>query len=59
MNTITKDTWKKLEDGTMELVSSETFEVEGPSHEELIAQKEEQLLKIYEELQSLKTSQQD
>ena len=59
MNTITKETWKKLEDGTMQLVSSETFEVEGPSPEELIAEKEEQLLQIYTELQSLKTGQQD
>lgn len=47
-------TWKKLEDGTMELVSDVNVEVEKPSAEELITEKEEQLLSMYAELQELK-----
>ena len=36
------------------LVRGEFIEVEGPTQEELIAQKEAQLLALYEELKSLK-----
>ena len=36
------------------LVRVEFIEVESPTQEELIAQKEEQLLAMYEELKSLK-----
>jgi hypothetical protein len=36
------------------LVRVEFIEVEGPTQEELIAQKEAQLLALYEELRSLK-----
>ena len=36
------------------LVRVEFIEVEGPTHEELIAQKEAQLLAMYEELKALK-----
>ena len=36
------------------LVKVEFIEVEGPTHEELIAQKEEQLLAMYEELKALR-----
>ena len=36
------------------LVRVEFIEVEGPTQEELIAQKEAQLLALYEELKSLK-----
>ena len=46
--------WRKLEDGTMELVSNKDIEVEVPSTEELIAEKEEQLLAMYTEIQKLK-----
>ena len=49
-------TWKKLEDGTMELVSDINVEVERPSTEEVIADKEAQLLEMYNELQALKES---
>ena len=49
-------TWKKLEDDTMELVSDINVEVDEPSKEELIKQKEALLLKMYEELESLKQS---
>jgi len=38
-------------DGLVEIVF---IEVEGPTQEELIAQKEAQLLALYEELKSLK-----
>jgi|TARA_R110002153_G_scaffold99287_5_gene234868 hypothetical protein len=47
-------TWKKLEDDTMELVSDINVEVDEPSKEELIKQKEALLLQMYEELESLK-----
>ena len=47
-------TWKKLEDNTMELVSDINVEVDEPSKEELIKQKEALLLQMYEELESLK-----
>ena len=48
------ETWVKKEDGTMELVSSEEVQVEVQTVEEIIADKEAQLIKIYEEIQSLK-----
>ena len=38
------------------LVKTEFIEVEGLTQEELIAQKEAQLLVIYEEIQRLKTT---
>ena len=47
-------TWRKLEDGTMELVSDVNIEVDEPSNEELIAEKEAQLITIYNEIQKLK-----
>ena len=53
----TNETWKKSEDGTMELVHSEIIEVEEPTQEELIAQKEQELLNMYNELQALKNNQ--
>ena len=56
METIRKETYKKLEDGTMELVSVENIEIETPSPEQLIADKEAQLLKIYAELEALKNN---
>lgn len=56
METIRKETYKKLEDGTMELVSVENIEIETPSPEQLIADKEAQLLKIYTELEALKNN---
>lgn len=58
METIRKETYKKLEDGTMELVSVENIEIETPSPEQLIADKEAQLLKIYTELEALKNNNQ-
>lgn len=56
-NTITKEVYRKLEDGSMELVSTEEITVEGPSVEEQIAQKEADLLQMYADLEALKASQ--
>jgi len=50
-------TWRKLEDGTMELVSDENIQVEEPTKEELVAEKEAQLLAMYNELEALKAAQ--
>lgn len=47
-------TWRKLEDGTMELVSDENIQVEQPTNEELIAEKEAQLLEVYAQIEALK-----
>jgi hypothetical protein len=49
MPQIRKETYKQTG-----LVKTEFIEVEGPTQEELIAQKEAQLLAMYEELKSLK-----
>jgi len=38
------------------LVRVEFIEIDGPSTEELITQKEDELLRIYEEIQRLKES---
>ena len=56
MATITKEIYRKLEDGTMELVETIEIEVNEPTQEELIAQKEEELLNMYNELQALKNN---
>ncbi len=53
-NTITKEVYRKLEDGTMELVSTEQITVDEPTNEEVIANKEAELLSMYTELQALK-----
>ena len=50
----TNETWVKQEDGTMLLISSEQVEVDILTPEEEIAQKEEELLKMYKEIQDLK-----
>lgn len=57
-NTIThvNETWKKEADGTMTLVASEEVVEVVKTQEELIAEKEAELLKMYEELQTLKQS---
>ena len=56
MATITKEIYRKLEDGTMELVETIEIELNEPTQEELIAQKEEELLNMYNELQALKNN---
>ena len=50
----TNETWQQLEDGTMKLISSETVQTTEVSQEELIAEKEAELLKMYQELKNLK-----
>lgn len=51
---ITTQIYEKQADGTMKLVDTYTEEVEVPTQEEIIAQKEAELLAMYEELQKLK-----
>ena len=53
----TNETWQQLEDGTMKLISSETVQMTEVSQEDLIADKEQQLLEMYNELQALKNNQ--
>lgn len=50
------ETWAKQEDGTTILVSVEEVEVDILTPEEEIAQKEEELLKMYKEIQDLKNN---
>ena len=50
----TNETFEKNENGEMVLVHTETVEVEVPTPEEIIAQKEAELLQVYAELQTLK-----
>jgi hypothetical protein len=50
------ETWVKQEDGTTILVSFEEVEVDILTPEEDIAQKEEELLKMYKEIQDLKNN---
>jgi len=56
MNTeiINQMVWRKLEDGTMELVSNKDIEIETPSTDDLIKDKEDKLLEMYKELEELK-----
>lgn len=51
---INQKVWRKLEDGTMELVSNKDIEVEVPTTEEIIADKEAEMLAMYTEIQKLK-----
>lgn len=48
------ETYQRQEDGTLVLISTEEVEVSEPTDQELIAQKEQQLLELYEEIQRLK-----
>ena len=57
MTSITNETFKMNESGEMILVHSEIVEVELPTPEQIIAEKEAELLKIYAEIQALKTNQ--
>lgn len=49
--------YKLQEDGSVSLIETIEIQVEEPTQEELIAQKEAELLKMYQELQALKTQQ--
>lgn len=57
-NTKTTNTevYKLLKDGTVEKIVN-TFEIEEPTQEEVIADKEAQLLQMYQELEALKNNQ--
>ena len=50
----TNEVFKKAEDGSMILISSEIIEYDEPTAEEMIREKEQELLRIYEEIQRLK-----
>lgn len=55
MATFINETFEMNENGEMVLVHTETVEVELPTPEQIIAEKEAELLKIYAEIQALKT----
>ena len=55
-NTTNTEVYKVLEDGTVEK-TVQTFEITEPTQEELIADKEAQLLQMYKELEALKNNQ--
>lgn len=57
MATFINETFEKNENGEMILVHSEIVDVEIPTQEEIIAEKEAELLKMYAEIQALKTNQ--
>jgi hypothetical protein len=54
MKTYTNQVFEKQEDGSMKLIETIVVEVEDPKPEELLAQKEAELLKIYQEIQQMK-----
>lgn len=49
--------YRKTAEGQSEFVETVTFEVEEPTQEEIIAQKEAKLLEMYAELEALKNQQ--
>ena len=53
---ITTEIFEKQEDGTMLLIDTYTEEVEIPTQEEIIAEKEAKLLEMYQELEALKSA---
>jgi hypothetical protein len=54
MGIIVKEIWEMNENGESILVSTEEIITEDPTPEELLAQKEAELLKIYQEIQQMK-----
>ena len=56
MNTtnITREIWKKNEDGSETLIETQILEGQEPTQEEVIANKEAELLEMYKELEALK-----
>lgn len=51
-----KETYELQEDGSYVLKSTETIEVEVKTEEEMIAEKEAELLAMYKELETLKAA---
>jgi hypothetical protein len=54
MTIYTNEIWEKQEDGTMKLIESIVTEVFEPTPEEIIAEKQAELLRVYAELEALK-----
>lgn len=54
IQTINREHYKVDERGKVELIKTETFDLDLPTEEELIAEKESQLLALYDEIQKLK-----
>lgn len=54
MTIYTNEIWEKQEDGSMKLVESIVTEVNEPTPEQIIAEKEAELLRMYQEIQALK-----
>lgn len=52
-----KEIYQKREDGTLELIKTQEVEINLPTEEEIIAEKEAQLLKMYQEIEALKNKQ--
>jgi hypothetical protein len=50
----TNETWMKQQDGTMLLVIAEQVEVDIKTPEEELYEKEQELIRIYNEVQELK-----
>ena len=57
MQKVNKEIWKKDIDGTMILLETIQIEIEVPTQEEIIAEKEAELIAIYNEIQNLKKEQ--
>jgi ligand-binding SRPBCC domain-containing protein len=53
---ITKEIYKVDENGQTVLIETIEIEVNEPTQEEIIAEKQAELLKIYAEIQALKTN---
>ena len=51
------DIFERQEDGSVKYIRTETIQVDEPTAEEIIAEKEAELLKIYAEIQALKKEQ--
>ena len=50
----TNETWIKKQNGTMLLVSTEQVEIDVKTPEEELYEKEQELIRIYNEVQALK-----
>lgn len=54
IQTINREHYKVDENGKVELIKTETFDLDLPTDDELIVEKESQLLSLYDEIQKLK-----
>ena len=53
--TIKREIWKKNEDGSETLIEVQELEGQEPTQEEIIADKEAELLAMYKELEAIKS----